>query len=587
MSEIENIEIKTPDRYHILDSLFDKKLRNTEFFELTLKAFQITSTVKEKKLAITESLRVNKNVSLFDHQILAAEKMINEFACTGLLADEVGLGKTIEAGIIIKELIVTGDVKNTLILAPPSLVPQWQDELFSKFNLDFIKQMNDENDKRFVDCSSHNFLIMSHASAVSEKNQRLLNKRVWDLVVVDEAHSIKNAETFKHKMVKNLFKKRLILLSATPVQNNLQELYNMIELLRPSLLGTWQEFREKFSIDKNIRKLNPRYRDVLQDIISDVIIRNTRKQVSAYIPFTDRIPNNHILEPKEEEKILYDSVTEKLRELFTSQFSEMIIMLYQKYISSSTASTKKALSVMREKDMISKDEYEKYLKMANKIIIDSKMENVLNLIKTDNSKFLIFCEYYATQNYIVSVLKTHGISSTVFNGKMSSEEKTESKNRFENKIQVMVSTGAGGEGQNFQFCHNVINYDLPWNPMKVEQRIGRVHRIGQTEDVRIHNYAIKDTIEAFILELLYEKIELFTLALGELDVMFEGISSQDVTRKFFREYMTSKDSNDAKNKFTVLSKEWEKNKNYVKNVVKTFNRSTFETFTLGTVPSDE
>tara|TARA_Y100000590_G_scaffold433465_1_gene550551 strand:- start:6064 stop:7818 length:1755 start_codon:yes stop_codon:yes gene_type:complete len=584
MTKIENIEIRTPDKYHILDNLFEKKLRNKEFFELTLKAFQLSSSVKQKKLAITESLKANKNVTLFPHQILAAEKMINEFACTGLLADEVGLGKTIEAGIIIKELIVSGDVKNVLILAPPSLVPQWQGELLSKFDLDFIKQVEDN---RFIDCASHNFLIMSHASAIGENNQRLLNKRVWDIVIVDEAHSMKNAQTFKHKMVKNLFKKRLILLSATPIQNNLQELYNMIELLRPSLLGTWQGFREKFTIDKDIRRLNPRYRDVLQEIISDVVIRNTRKQVSEYIDFKERIAQNHLLEPKEEEKILYESITEKLREMYTSQFSEMIIMLYQKYISSSTATTKEAIKQMRKKDYISNEEYEKYLNLAEKIIIDSKMQDVLNLIKTDNSKFLIFCEYKATQKYIVSVLQKHGILCTIFNGEMSSEQKTESKNRFENKVQVMISTSAGGEGQNLQFCHNVINYDLPWNPMKVEQRIGRVHRIGQDKDVKIHNFAIKDTIEGFILELLFQKIELFTLTLGELDVMFEGTSSQEITRKFFREYMSSKNKNDIRDKFTVLGDEWKKNKDYVNNVVQTFNKKTFETFSLGTVSSNE
>ena len=278
MSYDNTITVRTPDKYNILNSLFEKKIRNPEYLELTLKAFELSSSLKEQKLTITESLKTNKNVSLFDHQILAAEKMINEFGCTGLLADEVGLGKTVEAGIIIKELIVTGIAKNTLILAPPSLVLQWKDEMLAKFNLDFVSQIVDE---RFVDCSSHNFLIMSHASAVSEKNIRLLNKRVWDIVIVDEAHSMKNAETYKHKMVKNLFKKRLILLSATPIQNNLQELYNIIELLRPSLLGTWQEFRQKFADDKNIRKLNPRYREVLQEIISDVIIRNTRKQVST------------------------------------------------------------------------------------------------------------------------------------------------------------------------------------------------------------------------------------------------------------------------------------------------------------------
>ena len=158
--------------------------------------------------------------------------MINEFGCTGLLADEVGLGKTIEAGIIIKELLVTGTINNVLILAPPSLVPQWQAELSDKFNLDFIKQIDDN---QFINCGVHDFLIMSHSSAVQPKNEILLNQKIWDLVIVDEAHSMKNAETIKHKMVKNVMKKRLLLLSATPIQNDLKELYNIIELLDPSL----------------------------------------------------------------------------------------------------------------------------------------------------------------------------------------------------------------------------------------------------------------------------------------------------------------------------------------------------------------
>ena len=261
-------------------------------------------------------------------------------------------------------------------------------------------------------------------------------------------------------------------------------------------------------------------------------------------------------------------------------------MSYQKYISSSTASTKKALYEMKETKLISNDEYDALLDIANKIIIDSKMQNVLDLVKTDNSKFLIFCEYRATQNYIVQVLNTHGFSTTIFNGDMNSEEKTESKKRLQDKIQVMVSTGAGGEGQNLQFCHNIINYDLPWNPMKVEQRIGRVHRIGQTHDVVIHNYVIEGTIEAFILELLYTKIELFTLALGDLDVMFENVSSKEFTRKYFRDYMTSSDD-DPRDKFSVLSEEWKNNKDHVQNVVKTFNSETFETFDLGTVKKNE
>ena len=578
------VTVRTPDKYRILDFLFEKKLKNQKYFDLTLQTFNLLNTLKNQQLVIMESLQTNKNVTIFDHQILAAKKMINEFGCIGLLADEVGLGKTVEAGIIIKELFVTDLIRNALILTPPSLVPQWQDELSSKFNLDFIKQINDE---RFIDCASHDLLIMSHASAIQSANSILLNKKVWDIVVVDEAHSMKNADTQKHKFVKNLFKKRLLLLSATPIQNNLQELYNIVELLHPSLLGTWKDFRKKFTLTNNIRELNPVYRSVLQEIILNVIIRNTRKEVSSYIDFTKRISNTHILSPSEPEKILYNSITDKLRELYSSQFGTMAIMGYQKYISSSNAATKNALFKMKQNELISNEEYGELMNISNKIMVDSKMIHFLDLIKNDNSKFLIFCEFLATQDYISETLEKNGFSTTLFNGKMSSEEKMESVNLFRKDTQILISTGAGGEGQNFQFCHNIVNYDLPWNPMKVEQRIGRVHRIGQKNDVIIQNYAIEGTIEAYILELLYTKIKLFTLTLGELDVMFEGVSSNEITKRFFHDYMTSKNKDDEKNKFTVLSEEWKKNKQYVSNAVESFNRNVFENFNLGTMNSNE
>ena len=139
MGEDNSVIARTPDKYYILDSFYQKKTGNSEYLELTLDAFRLESAIQNQELAIIESLKNNTNVSVFDHQILAAKKMINEFGCTGLLADEVGLGKTVEAGIIIKELLVTGIINNVLILTPPSLVPQWQAELSDKFNLVFRK----------------------------------------------------------------------------------------------------------------------------------------------------------------------------------------------------------------------------------------------------------------------------------------------------------------------------------------------------------------------------------------------------------------------------------------------------------------
>ena len=138
------------------------------------------------------------------------------------------MGKTIEACIIIKEYIITGLAKKVLILAPPSLLPQWRDELASKFNLDFVSQ---QDTLKFIDVHSHDLLLMSHASASYPEKSKALQEIFWDLVIVDEAHSMKNSVTKKHQLVKNLSKRHLLLLSATPIQNNLEELYNMVELL--------------------------------------------------------------------------------------------------------------------------------------------------------------------------------------------------------------------------------------------------------------------------------------------------------------------------------------------------------------------
>jgi len=181
--KLEIIKTRFPDKFGIKEKLRNNQLHNPEFLELTLKSYKILSYLKNQKLSITESLRTNKNVSIFDHQILAAQRIKNELGGTALLADEVGLGKTIEAGIIIKEFLTTDLAKKVLILAPPSLLLQWQDELASKFNLDFINQ---QGDPRFTDVLSHDLLIMSHASAVYPNYSEALKENYWDLVVVDE-----------------------------------------------------------------------------------------------------------------------------------------------------------------------------------------------------------------------------------------------------------------------------------------------------------------------------------------------------------------------------------------------------------------
>ena len=450
---IENIKTTFPDSFGIKDMLRHYKIQNTEFLDLTLKSYDILLHLKNQKLSITESLKINENVSIFDHQIFAAQKIKNEFGGTAMLSDEVGLGKTIEAAIIIKEFLTTGLAKKVLILAPPSLLPQWQDELASKFNLDFINQ---QGDRRFTGVLHHNLLIMSHASAISPHHSDALKMSYWDLVIVDEAHSMKNSQTLKHKLVKNLPKRNLLLLTATPLQNNLEELYNLVELLHPGYLGTWKQFKSRYVQGIDSRTVNPIFKDELQKILSEFIIRTTRKEARSYIKFTDRIPHTEILEPTFNEIRLYDNITDIVRNLYSNNHSMFALMIYQRLASSSTKASKIALYKMMMNKIITREKYRELITLADSIPVDSKLSNLLTVIERDSSKFLIFTEFHATQDYIAEYLQNKGYSVTIFNGKLTLDQKRDSIKRFQGDIQIMVSTSAGGEGSKFsvlpQYC---------------------------------------------------------------------------------------------------------------------------------------
>jgi len=586
MAKIESIKIRYPDKFGIKDKLRNGQTHSPEFLDLTLKSYELFSFLRNETLSITESLRTNQNVNILDHQILAAKKVKNELGGSAFLADEVGLGKTIEAGIIIKEFFITGLAKKILILAPPSLLLQWQDEMISKFNMDFVEQ---KSDKRFINASSHDLLLMSHASAVFPNYVEALKNVFWDLVVVDEAHSMKNSQTLKHKLVRDLPKRNLLLLSATPMQNNLSELYNMIDLLRPGYLGTLQQFEQKYANDKNSRSLNPMFREELQNILSKIVIRTTRKECSEYIKFTDRIPHTKVLTPTENEAKLYEELTNVIREAYNSSEDSnfLALMTYQRLATSSTESSKRALFKMKMNDVIDDEKYNELMSIANSITVDSKLTDLLEVIKKADSKFLIFCNFYVTQDYIAEYLQKNGFSVTLYNGKMSPDEKFESKKLFQNKTQIMISTGAGGEGQNLQFCHNIVNYDLEWNPMKIEQKIGRVHRIGQTNNVQIYNYALKDTIDAYILELLFMKLKLFSETLGELDLMFEDSESEGLSTSWFKEYMEIRTNSDAENRFTTLGEDMKERQKTIKETVNEFNNRVFDNFDLSSYKKED
>ncbi len=565
-----------------------KKLRELIFDEsdsLTniLKAYEIINSQHTRDLTIQRSL--NATIQILDHQIMAAKLVKNDFNGRVLLADEVGLGKTIEAGILLKEYFVTGLIKNALILTPPSLRTQWQQELKSKFELDFIVN---KDDYRFKNFDEHNMLISSLPSAVIPKNAEKLNSIEWDLVIVDEAHRLKNSATQAHKFIKTLPKKFIFLLSATPIQNNIQELYNMVEIIRPGILGSWNNFASTYTLDKQFREIDPSKRYELQNLLKQVVIRTTRSEVRKYLQFTDRIPHTHLLDTTEDEVELYNRSTEFVRNLWVKEMEGkhfiLPLMTLQRQISSSSAATRGAIQKKISQFPESKLELEEILALTDKIRVDSKMQCLENIIKENpESKHLIFTEFKDTQNYIFDALEDNGIQTTKFNGSLSTSERDTAVNNFKRDIQVLISTEAGGEGQNFQFCSNVINYDLPWNPMRVEQRVGRVHRIGQEEDVHIHNLAIIGTIEEYILKLLFDKINLFKMTIGDLDLLFEDDGLSKMPSEIFESYMTATSKVDLKNKFSALGEKWSHKKEEINDTIMQFDNKVFSNFKLSSM----
>ena len=577
------IELRYSDRFGIKN-----KLKQLEFDSVTnlknlLSAYEIINSQHSRSLTIQDSLK--STIQLFDHQIMAAKKVKNELHGRVILADEVGLGKTIEAGILLKEYFTTGLIRTALILTPPSLRTQWQNELKSKFNLDFIVNRDDE---RFKDFDKHSMLISSLASGVQPKNAEKLNSIDWDLVIVDEAHRLKNESTRSHQFVKELPKKFVFLLSATPVQNSIKELFNMVEIVNPGILGPWKTFAGTYTIDKKARIINPSNKHQLQSLLSQSVIRTTREEVKEYISFTDRIPKTHRLDGTTDETELYNLATDFVRKLWHIEQGGrnfiLPLMTLQRQISSSTESLRVALLKKMKQFPDSKAELEEILEMANKITKDSKMAELEDIISQDkDGKFLIFTEFRDTQQYIYDTLDDSKIDVVKFNGQMSTKERDLSVAKFKKDVQVMVSTEAGGEGQNFQFCSNVINYDLPWNPMRVEQRVGRVHRIGQDEDVKIHNLTITGTIEDYILRLLFEKINLFKMTIGDLDLLFEDEGFESMPKDAFEAYMGATTKTGTENEFSALGKKWSKNKKDVHDATMAFDDEVFANFDLSSL----
>jgi len=521
------IESFSKEDLKILQKVENKHFEDRKIFDLRLRAESIAKSSEIKELIAYPAIKKRLEYNL-PHQQEGALRILRDMDGRALLADEVGLGKTITAGMVLKECIVRGFVKRALILTPPSLVSQWQGELKSKFELDF---KNIENEKEWENTE---FAIASidkirnfNVKTNTFKHSRA-HEIYWD-IIIDEAHKLKDKKTYRWRFVDKLQKKRLLLLTATPFQNNLVELYNLFSLLKRGHLGTFSEFRRKFLHKGNERHpMNP---NELKRKLGEVMVRRRRDETSG-IRYIERIPKIQSVELTPEEKSAYKSVLNLLvnhYKDFNENFINTTLATYA-ILPKITSSSKSAMEFL---DNIARNpKYSKMTKEMAKYLLndfralkkDTKINSLLSIVsqitkKSKKAKILLYTKHPATLRYISGILRKKKFNLVEFQGGLSYTEKDARIKEFEKKAQIMVSTDTGSEGLNLQFCNNLINYDLPWNPMVVEQRIGRLDRIGQKKDVHVYNLATKDTMEEHVVDLIINKMCCIGLVMGELPIL--------------------------------------------------------------------
>lgn len=480
------------------------------------------------------------------HQLDTARRVLTEMRGRAILADEVGLGKTIEAGLILKEYMIRGLVKKALILVPASLVLQWVRELNSKFGINAVAQ------KKEYMWAQYDVVVASMDTAKRDPHREIVAGLEYDMLIIDEAHKLKNKKTTNYQFVNTVRKKYCLLLTATPVQNDLGELYNLITLLKPGQLGGQSHFSANFVVQKRV----PKNEDKLQQELSKVMIRNRRSD--GGIQFTKRIVRNVPLSLSPEEQRLYDGVTEFVRGRYEDSRADLASLLSLVTLQREVCSSRDAVFItlvnMFKKTAENSPQRAKIwelVELIRGIQANTKAEATMRLVQDIGDKVIIFTEYRATQEYLLNYLRNAQIIAVPYRGGMNRGKKDWMMDLFRNRAQVMVATEAGGEGINLQFCHNIVNFDLPWNPMRVEQRIGRVHRLGQTDDVRIFNLSTRGTIEEHILSLLHEKINMFEMVIGGLDTILERIEKkqQSFESGIFKTWMESRSEDELRRGF--------------------------------------
>ena len=545
------------------------------------------------------------------HQILVLEKVMQSAQNRFLLADEVGMGKTIETGLILKELKLRGDIKRVLVIVPKSSMLQWQSELKEHFNevfhlydSDMITSMartfsNINADEEFNFWTQHNQIIVStDALKPLEKRQGWSQERVneynkyrmqavleadFDMVIIDEAHKMGGASSTvsRYVLAQELCNtvSNVLLLTATPHRGKSDHFRRILQLLDPDAfagegLPGIEELEpfvirteKRLAVDYDGKKLFNERETHRFDVLLDL--------------------NKH-----QKQMELYGAVTDYVRKGFnTAKRSKnsatgLIMILFQRLVSSSTAAILSAMKGRLERlrngddndvenysDDIDQfgDEYyedidfEGFYQSNNEGLVDEeyllsdlikKAQDCLNTetdakadalldkfkklqqVKNDSSlKILVFTEFRTTQRMLHDFFSNKGYSCTSINGSQDLDERKRSLSNFKNDAQILIATDAAGESLNMQFCHVIINYDLPWNPMMIEQRIGRVDRIGQKHIVQAFNMLTNNSVDLRVYEVIEEKLNNILNQLGidkTADVLDSAIDVKKVNKLYLQ-----------------------------------------------------
>lgn len=495
----------------------------------------------------------------FEHQLRTAAVVLRQMAGRAILADEVGLGKTIEAGIVLSELRLRGLARRVLVLAPAGLVGQWGEELERKFAIPSVVAGGggSAGDSALPGPAEGMVVVASLATARREATRDRLSAAEWDLVVVDEAHRVRNPRTASSKLVRALRTRFMLLLTATPVENRLDDLYHLVSLVRPGHFGTAGDFRRRHAPVDRAASAGASPAELpagtaaavaeLRRSLRSVMVRHRRSEVALMLP--RRLAETIPVQPSEAEASVYSRISERVRSegRAATPAREMALRTVQRLAGSTPAAVAQTLERMGWSDLAGE---------ARAVGESSKVKALGLLLERHavaGTKVIVFTSFRETLAQLGALVRARGVRAAEYHGGLARREKDAAIGSFEDDVDVLLCTESAGEGRNLQFCHAMVNFDLPWNPMQIEQRVGRVHRIGQQHDVVLHNLVTRGTIEERVLDVLHAKLNLFELVVGELDMVLGRVAEDFVFEDaVFEAHVAASDDGDLAERFRQL-----------------------------------